>query len=106
MTAKTLTKTCSSHCRTCGRHFHGDQAFDLHRAFVDPKVPDWSQRVCLDPEGDADRLLDKHGRPKLVRWTDSGVCKIERGMYEPVEDVTIWHLNPPEGDADRLKGLR
>lgn len=92
------TKTCTYHCRTCDRHFHSLGAFDLHRVFSDPQVEDWDTRVCLDPRGDAERLTTRSGRVRL-RVYGRGVCRIQRGADDPVEDVEIWQENSDSGFA-------
>lgn len=86
-------KTCTHHCATCDRHFHGLEAFDLHRGFVNPKVEDWATRVCLDPE-----RVRRDGNPELAPWTTDGVCRItpREDWDEPARGVTIWQRWRPD----------
>jgi hypothetical protein len=84
------TKTCSSHCRTCGRHFAGDGAFDRHRA-GDPKKGDkgLDGRHCTNPEND-----------KFFEAV-TGDCRIA-APGSPGSGITIWRR---AGCAERLAGL-
>ena len=75
------TPTCTSHCRACGRHFHGDGAFDKHRVFLDPKYPDWRDRICADPGTVG----------ALQLWTAEGECRISG---EELVGVEIWNRTP------------
>jgi len=84
------TRTCSSHCRSCGRHFAGDAAFDRHRTGVFAGDGDRENtRHCKDPVQDA--------------WYEQieGECRIE-APSEPAKRITIFRQR---GAAERLKGL-
>ena len=83
-------KTCTYHCRTCDRHFHGLEAFDQHRVFEDPRVEDWSTRKCGDPE----YLLREDGNPELVPYTTEGYCAIQAEKLQ--HPVTIWQKWRPD----------
>jgi hypothetical protein len=92
-------KTCQAHCRACGRHFHGDRAFDKHRVFVDgdgmPLDPqprssvDWSRRGCAHPE-------DVGLHPA------EGVCRIS--FDATAGPCTVWQERAPGSFAQRRAG--
>lgn len=89
--ASAPTRTCSSHCRSCGKHFAGDGAFDRHRGGTfkgDGRRKD--NRHCKDPARDD--------------WFESieGECRIS-DPSQPVKRITIWRQG---GAAERTKGLR
>jgi hypothetical protein len=42
------TKTCTNHCRTCGRHFASTAAFDKHRVGI-IGGEGFAGRQCIDP---------------------------------------------------------
>lgn len=89
------TITCTHHC-ACGRHFHSQRAFDMHRtgdfASSDPETG----RRCLSPV----EVLDGDGEPWLEALTVSGECR----MYAEVEHgVTVW---TDRGARERGAGLR
>jgi hypothetical protein len=88
-------RRCQAHCRSCGRCFTGDRAFEAHRigAFDDPADP----RRCAG----AEHLEAAHGRPVLEAATELGRCEVDEfrdgvGVQEP---VTLWRL----AGADRVR---
>ena len=81
-----MTRSCRSHCSSCGAHFSGDESFDLHRvgSFRVP-ADHFDARRCLDPSGDS--------RFAVV----AGECRIN-DPDRPKMRVAIWSL------ARRLEG--
>ena len=73
-THKAPRKTCTSHCRTCDRHFHGDTAFDLHRI----------GGHCIPPEA----RFNRKGEPLLAVWTQTGICTLQDPSCETLG--MIW----------------
>lgn len=67
---RSKTKTCTAHCRTCGRHFASNSAFDRHRGGLHGEVG-FHARHCTDPDG--------HTRGEESPWyvTVVGDCRIE-----------------------------
>lgn len=61
------TKTCRSHCRSCGRHFSGDSAFFAHR------IGKPEERECAEVEEDK-----RFGS----EW---GECRIKDAGVHPAE---------------------
>jgi hypothetical protein len=85
------TKTCSSHCRACGRHFSGDTAFDRHKAGAfEGDGQRQNTRRCRDPEQD--------------EWYEAveGECR-NADPDHPSTGIAIWRQS---GAAERTKGLR
>lgn len=87
-------QTCTDHCGTCGRHFHGLTAFDSHRRAFE----------CLDPA----TAVSERGRQLLQVWTEDGWCDLDRrcwhgGERVPLHPVTIWQQ---WGDPARFAGAR
>lgn len=76
------TRTCRSHCRSCGRHFANDAAFDRHR------VGRTGNRRCQDPADDD--------------WYEviDGDCRI--GDASPLSGVVIYRR---AGTAERIKAI-
>lgn len=64
--------TCTDHCSTCSRHFHGLTAFDAHR----------KDGECIEPLA----AISERGKPKLQLWTAAGFC-----------DKNSWHNGKREG---------
>lgn len=86
-TAKRMT--CTDHCATCGRHFHGLTAFDAHR----------KDGECLEPS----EVFSEKGRQKLQAWTEDGWCDKQSwhdgkrtGWDHP---VTVWQGLRPMREA-------
>jgi hypothetical protein len=86
---------CQAHCRSCGRCFTGDRAFEAHRmgSFSDPADP----RRCAGAE-------DIHGRPVLEAATELGRCEVDAyrdgvGVQEPVK---LWRLAGADSVRARL----
>jgi hypothetical protein len=81
------TRTCSSHCRSCRRHFAGDVAFDKHlgKQFHQP---------CRHPED----VKSRDGSD----WFEAieGECRISGS--DVLKPITIWRQ---AGVAERVKGL-
>lgn len=70
--------TCRSCCPSCGLHFAGDRAFDLHLG--GPKT-DWEHR---DPR----EVTTKEGHPRLIVKTREGECRMIPGAVK--RPVVIW----------------
>ena len=81
------TRTCSSHCRVCHRHFAGDVAFDKH-------LGKQSHQPCRHPED----VKTGDGLP----WLEpiQGECRISGS--DVLKPITIWRQR---GAAERTKGL-
>lgn len=95
-TNKPKRQTCTDHCSTCGRHFHGLSAFDAHRR----------ESQCLEP-GEA---VTTKGRQLLQIWTKAGWCELAReswvnGARVPLHPVTIWQVATTEAQRERLAAL-
>ena len=77
-------QTCTDHCSTCGRHFHGLGAFDAHRR----------ENTCGAPE----TALNTKGRLVLQVWTLDGYCQLTPGCWRDGKrdhwehPVTIWQV--------------
>lgn len=75
-------QTCTDHCSTCGRHFHGTGAFDAHR----------QQGECVEPA----EAVNSKGAPLLQEWTTDGWCSLTPGCWEEgrklryAYPVTVW----------------
>ena len=75
--------TCTNHCGACGRHFHSLAAFDMHRVGDFSSNDPETRRRCESPLD----LLDQDGEMRLVKITETGVCR----AYEPAEaPVEVW----------------
>jgi len=85
--ASAPARTCSSHCRSCGRHFAGDVAFDKHLGKL-------AHHPCRHPED----VKTGDGLP----WFEEveGECRISGS--EVLKPITIWRQR---GAAQRTKGL-
>jgi hypothetical protein len=95
-------RRCQAHCRSCGRCFTGDRAFEAHRigAFDDPNDP----RRCAGVQD----LEDIHGRAVLEVATEVGRCEVDAfregvGVQEP---VTLWRLAGADKVRARLAARR
>ena len=64
--------SCISHCATCGCHFHGDGAFDMHRTGTP------AHRRWINPSTD----------PRFVSATESGYC-LNSGEHDGDEPLTL-----------------
>lgn len=90
-------QTCTDHCRTCLRHFHGIGAFDAHR----------QNGQCMPPAG----AVSGKGRLLLQMWTTEGYCDREKGCWKDGKRVTwlhpveIWQVAMSEEQRERLAGL-
>lgn len=91
---KERRQTCTDHCSTCGQHFHGLKAFDIHQR----------NGMCSYQAGEP-------GRQAISVWTEDGSCSKVKGCWENGQlvrweyPVTIWQMTPREGDAERLLKL-
>ena len=72
------TVTCRSCCPSCGLHFAGDTAFDLH---LGSHHTGWEHR---DP---SEVRNTKTGRRLLRVKTTTGECRLR---HAPQHGVTIW----------------
>jgi hypothetical protein len=93
---------CQAHCRSCGRCFTCDRAFEAHRigSFSDPA----DARRCAGAED----LEDINGRPVLEVATELGRCEVDEfrdggGVQEP---VTLWRLAGADRVRDRFSARR
>lgn len=88
----TAPRPCASHCRTCGRHFAGDEAFEKHRA-GEFEATGFDGRRCRDPE----LITDRKGNS----WFESvvGACRIADSDVQT--EIVVWRRR---GSADRFKG--
>ena len=95
---KSPTPTCTDHCATCERHFHGLGAFDAHR--VDGE--------CAEPSEVTVTARDSSTHPGLQLWTDSGACRLSRGVYKNGQivqinsPVAIWQVWQSEQQKEAL----
>jgi hypothetical protein len=83
---------CTAHCAGCGRHFAGNQAFDMHRR-GDPAA---GRRYCVAP-------LEE---PRLMVATEDGVCRIGEhaaGEMLTLYPVTVYGLAANRTDAKRAQ---
>ncbi len=73
---------CTDHCASCGCHFHGLGAFDLHR----------QDGECCDPADvtATDRNSEQH--PALQVWTDTGFCRWQGPSVRVNSPVAIWQV--------------
>lgn len=76
--------TCRACCPSCGLHFAGDTAFDLH---LGGPSTDWEHR---EPE----EVKRTNGAPALVVKTRAGECRMDADRIR--HGVTIWQT-PPTG---------
>lgn len=92
---KTRTKSCTNHCRSCGRHFSSVSAFDAHRQ-GEYGLPKHSLegRRCTGPEH-----IEK---PALE--VVSGACAIAN-PGEPLGEVEIWRERVSPDARERLAAL-
>jgi hypothetical protein len=98
--------TCKAHCATCGRHFGGERAFDLHRTGDYGSNDPETRRRCVSP-------LDLDP-PRLEVLSDDGWCEIsgewdedERGRPQPttLHPVTVWSQAISDATRARLAHL-
>ena len=79
---KPRRRTCTEHCATCNRHFHGLNTFDAHIRTGE----------CVEP----DSILNTKGMPFAQVWTEDGWCDLEKGCWHDgrrvkyMHPVTIW----------------
>jgi hypothetical protein len=69
-------RACVAHCRACDRCFACVRSFDAHR------VGPWTDRTCIDPEGELrfsvktrDGRCPSSGRTGVVLWSSSQRCR-------------------------------
>lgn len=79
---------CTNHCSTCGMHFNGLAAFDLHLHRVNEGKNQWNS-----PTYDLE-----HSLGDLELWTSDGYCDLTGDLLHP---IPIWRK--PLTDADRLR---
>ena len=89
-------QTCTDHCTTCGRHFHGLKAFDAHR----------QSGECTEPL----TAVSLKGRQLLQLWTADGWCELARESWDgekrvPLHPVDVWQVATTEEQRARLAGL-
>lgn len=81
---------CTNHCRACGgeggRHFHSVAAFDAHRVGDFTSNDPETRRRCISPLD----VIDKHGNPRLVALSASGVCAVASAQAQV--GVTVWTM--------------
>jgi hypothetical protein len=89
---RVIRQTCTDHCGSCGRHFHGLAAFDCHLVGGE----------CQDPDG----VENTKGRKLLRAWTEDGHCELSPGcavdgqIVKSIHPVCIWQLIPdPRAEA-------
>jgi hypothetical protein len=90
-------RTCICHCRTCGRHFAGEEAFDRHRKGEFGVAKDSLEaRYCANPECDG-----QDAEPPKPSWFEGveGVCKVAE-PDNPESGVTIWR---EKGGSARMR---
>lgn len=78
-------RTCTHHCTACGRHFHGLEAFDLHRVGSHAE----NTRACEWP-----MHVDELGI-----WASRGVCR-----STGASPVIIWGAKRSAAASERLGG--
>ncbi len=96
-TTKTRTAGCSHHCSAtggCGRHFHGQTAFDLHLRRVNQRVNPQGAR-----EYDLEHVVEDVG---LQVWTETGECHLTSA---DLADVTIYQVVQSQQWLDHLASL-
>lgn len=71
--------TCVFCCRSCGRHFSSEAAWELHR-----KGSYRTGRYCVEPE----TVKGKSPATTLVPKSTDGICAISNG--HEVHGVTVW----------------
>lgn len=86
-----MTVHCTSHCATCGSHFHATSAFDRHRRFEEGFKDDWDYRNCIEPADD----------PRFEALTDAGLCDIYPSRVK--RGVTVWTNAGSREKAARIR---
>lgn len=89
------TQTCTDHCGTCDRHFHGLGAFDAHR----------QDGECIEPVQAVVTSRDGSTRQALQVWTDNGECRLGLGRQRITPNVTIWQVWQSEAQKESLAAL-
>lgn len=86
-------KTCVCHCRNCGAHFAGLDAFDKHReGEFGERTGSFEARHCRDPES-----FDEG-----VYGSEVGICRISSENEHA--NVSVWFLARNRARAEEAFG--
>lgn len=99
--------TCKAHCASCGRHFSGTSAFDLHRTGDYGSNDPETRRRCVSPlDLDPSRLevLSENGWCEISgehNYDDAKGYDVPRVLHP----VTVWSQAISDANRARLASL-